>query len=61
VVLPALFFAYATGAVWAIILLVTHKAKRGTEIAFGTFLTAGTFFAMFQGQRVIDWYLRFLS
>lgn len=60
-VLAALFFAYVLGAVVALFLLVARKATGKTAIPFGTFLAIGTFFAMYHGQEVVDWYLNLLK
>jgi len=60
-VLVALFFAYILGAVFALILMFLKKADGKTEVPFGTFLAIGTFFTIYHGGAVLDWYLRFLK
>jgi len=56
-VLVALFFAYLIGAVIGVVLLLTKKVQKGAAIPFGTFLAVGTFFAIYHGNEIIQWYL----
>ncbi|MFA7653742.1 MAG: prepilin peptidase [Candidatus Magasanikbacteria bacterium] len=55
--LVAILFAYFSGALMAIILLLTKKANSKTAIPFGTFLALGTFVAMYYGGQVVNWYI----
>ena len=55
-ILVAIFLAYILGAIVAIFLIIFKKKSWQTEIPFGTFLAIGTFFALYHGQQVIDWY-----
>ena len=59
-VIVALLLAYILGAIFAVGLLVTGRAKAGTAIPFGTFLTMATVVALFAGQEIIDWYIGLL-
>lgn len=54
--LVALFFAYMTGAMIGLTLLLQKKAHAKTAIPFGPFLMAGTIFAMFFGDNIVHWY-----
>ena len=45
-ILVALFFAFLTGAVVGVILVLTGSKKLKSKIAFGPFLVAGTIFAL---------------
>lgn len=60
-VLAALFLAFFFGAIIGVILMVLQKKGLKSEIPFGPFLIAGTFFAMFWGQQIIGWYLRIFN
>ena len=53
----ALFFAYIVGALFGILMLVFKKKSWVAEIPFGTFLALGTFFAIYHGEAVANWYL----
>jgi leader peptidase (prepilin peptidase)/N-methyltransferase len=58
--LIAFLFAFISGAIFAVYLIITGKAKRGTYMAFGPFLVIGNFAALWFGQGVLDWYLDLL-
>jgi len=58
--LVALWIAYVIGAIVGVGLLITKKKGMKSEVAFGTFLTVATFFTMFWGEPIIDWYLRLI-
>jgi prepilin signal peptidase PulO-like enzyme (type II secretory pathway) len=60
VVIFAIFAAYILGAFVSIILLLGRKRGWGSAIPFGPFLAFSTFLALFYGQFVVDWYLRWL-
>jgi len=49
-----LFWAYVTGALWAIALLIFKRAGRGTQIPFGPFLALGALITVFYGNYIID-------
>lgn len=55
----ALFFAYVVGAIVGLILVVSRKKTMKSQVPFGTFLVAGTIFAMFLAESVLNWYLNF--
>jgi prepilin signal peptidase PulO-like enzyme (type II secretory pathway) len=57
----ALFVAYILGALVGIILLLFKKASIKTEIPFGTFLALGTFFTIYYGDNLLNWYLTLLK
>lgn len=59
--LVALFISYISGALIGIFLLARGKAKFGSTIPFGTFLTVGTTTALFFGDRILSWYLNQLG
>lgn len=55
--LVALVIAYLVGAVYALGLVATGKAKMKTQIPFGTFLSLATVTVMLFGTRIVAWYL----
>lgn len=59
-VLVALFLAYISGALVAVVLLLQKSKKMKDAIVFGTFLSAATFVTMLYGDKIIDWYLGFI-
>ena len=60
-VLAALLFAYIVGAIFSVGMLIAKKKTWISEIPFGTFLSLGTFFAMYWGQQLIRFYLSLLK
>ncbi len=54
----ALFLAYLAGGVVGGALLATGRKAVGSQIAFGTFLSAATLVALFWGQAVLEWYFQ---
>lgn len=50
----ALYFAFLTGAVLGVILILSGKKKFGQHIAFGPFLVFGTFVAWVWGEEIIS-------
>jgi len=52
----ALFFAVFLGAIIGVILIILSKKSLKSEIPFGPFLVIGTFFSLFYGQGIINWY-----
>lgn len=58
--LVALFLSYIIGAVVSIVLIIMRRKKVNSQIAFGTFLSIGTFVALMWGQMILDWYLNIL-
>ncbi|MBI4359065.1 MAG: prepilin peptidase [Candidatus Nealsonbacteria bacterium] len=59
-VLAALFFAFFSGAIIGIGLLALKKKKLKSELPFAPFLVSGTFFALFFGERIVNYYLSLL-
>ncbi|MFH1790274.1 MAG: prepilin peptidase [bacterium] len=55
-ILVGLFTAYVSGAIVGTILLIFKKKKMSSEIPFGTFLSASTFFALVYGYEVVQFY-----
>lgn len=53
-----LFVASTLGTLVALPLMITHKAKATTRLAFGPFLIAGAVFVVLYGSQVIAWYNR---
>lgn len=56
-VIVALFLAYILGAIVGVYLLATKKRDRGSQIAFGTFLSLSTVVTWLCGDQLLDWYL----
>jgi prepilin signal peptidase PulO-like enzyme (type II secretory pathway) len=59
-ILAALFFAFISGSIIGLILIALQKKKMKSEVPFGPFLVAGTFFALFWGEKAFNWYLSFI-
>ena len=59
-ILTALFFAFIAGAIIGLILIALQKKKIKSEVPFGPFLIAGTFFALFWGEKIFNWYLNLI-
>lgn len=60
-ILVALFFAFFSGAIIGLGLIMAGKRGLKSEIPFGPFLVSGTFFALFFGEKIANWYLNFLA
>src|SRR3989344_5798901 len=60
-VLVALFLAYIIGAIIGLWLIVLKKKAWGSQLPFGTFLAAATWLSLCWGERLMNWYLNFLS
>lgn len=52
-ILYAIFLAYILGAIVALVLLASGKAKRGSKLPLGVFLTVATFIIMMWGERLL--------
>jgi prepilin signal peptidase PulO-like enzyme (type II secretory pathway) len=59
-ILPALFLSFFLGAIIGIGLILAKKKTLKSEVPFAPFLVAGTFIALFFGERLIFWYLNLL-
>jgi leader peptidase (prepilin peptidase)/N-methyltransferase len=57
-VLAGFFIAAVAGGIHAGILLLSGKAERGSQIAFGPHLCFGVAAALFFGEDILAWYLR---
>jgi leader peptidase (prepilin peptidase) / N-methyltransferase len=57
-VIPALFIAFAVGALVGVVLVMKHGARsRKVGVPFAPFMALGGFVAMLAGQQLIDFYL----
>ena len=56
----ACYVALLTGAFWGVILMIRHKAKLKTRIAFGPFLLFGILIAYTLGGAIWAWWLQML-
>jgi len=59
-IIVALFLAFFIGAIIGVSLLVAGKKGLKSEVPFGPFLITGFFIALFWGEAIAAWYLRFL-
>jgi prepilin signal peptidase PulO-like enzyme (type II secretory pathway) len=59
-ILVALFFAFLSGGIVGLILILLKLKTMKSQIPFAPFLVSGTFFAMFFGEKIIDWYLNLI-
>ena len=60
-ILVAFFVAYLVGAIVGLVLISLGKKKMSSQIPFGTFLSAATFFTFLYGQEFFDWYLNLIN
>ena len=60
-IIVALFLAFFSGALVGIVLIAFNKKTLKSELPFGPFLVSSTFFALFFGQGVINYYFNLLS
>lgn len=58
--LLALFVGVVAGAVYAVVLLASHRADGHSRIPLGSFLAAGGLLAALYGQEILEWYRRLL-
>ncbi|MFA7142007.1 MAG: prepilin peptidase [Candidatus Paceibacterota bacterium] len=56
-IIPALFLAFALGAVIGLLSMKFKKLGLKSEIPFGPFLVVGAFIALFFGNYLVEWYL----
>jgi prepilin signal peptidase PulO-like enzyme (type II secretory pathway) len=56
--LVAFYFAFIIGAVFGLAKILAKKARMKSEIPFGPFLIAGTFFAFLFGEQMFPVYVR---
>lgn len=57
IVIFSVFFAFISGSVVGIYLILAGKKKMKSMIPFGPFLIFGTFVGMFWGREIMEWYL----
>lgn len=55
-IIVALFFAFLSGAVIGLLLVLRGEKKLKSQVPFGPYLIAGTLFALIYGPQVINWY-----
>jgi prepilin signal peptidase PulO-like enzyme (type II secretory pathway) len=55
-IVVALMFAFLTGALAGVILVLTRKKRFGEHIPFGPFLTSATWISLFWGQKIWQFY-----
>lgn len=56
-ILVGLFFSFLIGAIIGVGLILAKRKTLKSEVPFGPFLVAGTFIALFWGEKIINWYL----
>ena len=56
----AMFFGLVTGGLYGAWMLKTGRLGRKDHFALGPFLAAGLALAVFRGDAIVQWYLRFL-
>jgi len=59
-IVVAMYFAFLTGAVMGIILILGKKAKFGQRIAFGPFLSGATVIAYLWGEKILSFIQKLL-
>jgi prepilin signal peptidase PulO-like enzyme (type II secretory pathway) len=59
-ILVALFFAFFSGAIAGLILIFLKQKTLKSQIPFAPFLVSGTFFSIFFGERLMNWYLNLI-
>ena len=57
VIIFSVFFAFISGSVVGVYLIIAGKKKMKSMIPFGPFLIFGTFIGMFWGKEIVEWYL----
>ena len=58
-IMVALFFSYVIGAAVSLGLVAARRKTMKSQIPFGTFLAIGTVIALFWGEKIFDWYLKY--
>jgi prepilin signal peptidase PulO-like enzyme (type II secretory pathway) len=59
-IIPGLFIGFLAGSVYGIIMIIIKKKKFKQTIPFGPFISFGCVIALFFGERIINWYLKFV-
>ena len=57
-VIAALFFAYITGAIVGVGLILSGRKEWVSKIPFGTFLSVAAIFTLYFGDAIVKWYVR---
>ena len=60
-ILTALFLAFFIGAIIGITLIILKRKKFKSEVPFAPFLVIGTFIALFLGNQILSFYLKFFK
>ncbi|MDD5639577.1 MAG: prepilin peptidase [Candidatus Pacebacteria bacterium] len=55
-IIVALFFAFTSGALIGILLILRGEKKMKSQVPFGPYLIAGALFALIYGSNVVNWY-----
>jgi leader peptidase (prepilin peptidase)/N-methyltransferase len=58
VVAAALFLSFTTGGIVGLALLASGRRKRKDPVPFGPFLATGGLLALFWGEALVEWYLK---
>ena len=59
-IIPGLFLGFLIGSLAGTILILLKKKKFKQCIAFGPFISIGCIAALFYGDKIISWYLKFI-
>ena len=59
-IIPGLFIGFLIGSIYGIVMIIIKKKKFRQTIPFGPFISAGCVIALFFGDNIISWYLRFI-
>ena len=56
-IIPAYYFAFITGSIYGLFVIIRKKGGLKSEVPLGPFLISGALFGLLYGQQIIDWYL----
>ncbi|MCL4385761.1 MAG: prepilin peptidase [Cyanobacteria bacterium] len=59
-IIPGLFIGFLAGSIYGLIMLLIKKKKLKQTIPFGPFISFGCIVALFFGDKIINWYLKFI-
>lgn len=59
-IIPGLFIGFLVGSLFGIFLIIFKKKTIKQTISFGPFISIGCVIALFFGDKIINWYLRFI-
>ena len=57
----SIFFAYISGALVGLVLILFGIKRFSSKIPFGTFLSASAIFALLYGEIILQWYLQLIT